>query len=87
MTAANAAPESMPNTPTATAMANSKLLLAAVKICKFVHINKQKKLTDRDRLAGFPRRRAVEASQIIFNEWALVPQRTQANKGFFQNGG
>ena len=31
MTAANAAPESMPNTATATAIASSKLLLAAVK--------------------------------------------------------
>ena len=31
MTAANAAPELMPNTATATAIANSKLLLAAVK--------------------------------------------------------
>ena len=31
MTAANAAPEWMPKTPTATAMASSKLLLAAVK--------------------------------------------------------
>ena len=30
MTAANAAPELMPNTATATAIANSKLLLAAV---------------------------------------------------------
>ena len=30
MTAANAAPESMPKTATATAMASSKLLLAAV---------------------------------------------------------
>ncbi len=30
MTAAKAAPESMPKTATATAMANSKLLLAAV---------------------------------------------------------
>jgi hypothetical protein len=31
MTAAKAAPELIPNTATATAMANSKLLLAAVK--------------------------------------------------------
>jgi len=31
MTAANAAPESMPKTATATAIASSKLLLAAVK--------------------------------------------------------
>ena len=31
ITAANAAPELMPNTATATAIANSKLLLAAVK--------------------------------------------------------
>ena len=31
MTAVNAAPELMPNTATATAIANSKLLLAAVK--------------------------------------------------------